>query len=603
MGSTTYEPSSPVRARHEVRSARSRDVSTTATAGGNGRAAGPASRALEALVLAVVKESKALAPNGFVERAGPTSPGPYRIDTGRLLGARPDADAIADIADRLRALVEIDEVVVRSPSVFVRPAAHFLHSVVLPGIGEPGADPAARGEPWIVCFSNPNANKPLHVGHLRICFIGMAMARMLEAEGHPVVRCQMISDYGIHIAQAVVAYRRWGGDDTPHSSGMKPDLFVGMLYARYHRELEASPDEAASLRAEAIEVLRAVEAGDEETVALSRRVTDWAVDGIDDTYRRIGTSHNSEFYESETLPVGRRLITEALDQGVFARRPDGSIVVDLSWVEVGTVTLVRNDATPLVFTQLLGSWLTRDRLYPRSRLLVVTGEQWKAGNDAMKEILHRCGYEHASEVTEPHYVGMVCTPDGTISSRRRNAATADDVLDQLTDFVESRCGIDFGSPMPRYLRNVAEQFAVALLKYSVLRITRGRPVVFDDARVTGDDYAKFRKIVTTLARLDRVLLDAPPAAAGPSAEATTVMVALDGLAGAVARARERRDPAELTRFLDLVCERVALWLDHAGAADTDLARAADAVIRRCFHLLDIQVPALLGALGSGAARA
>jgi arginyl-tRNA synthetase len=94
----------------------------------------------------------------------------------------------------------------------------------------------------MVEYSSPNTNKPLHLGHLRNNFLGYSVAEILKANGHKVVKTQVINDRGIHICKSMLAWERFspvnaqGERETPENTGLKGDKLVGKYYVVFDQE-------------------------------------------------------------------------------------------------------------------------------------------------------------------------------------------------------------------------------------------------------------------------------------------------------------------------------------------------------------------------------
>jgi arginyl-tRNA synthetase len=223
--------------------------------------------------------------------------------------------------------------------------------------GRFGANGELAGQRVVVEFSSPNTNKPLHLGHMRNDAIGMAVARILEACGAEVLRVNLINDRGIHICKSMLAYRRFGEGRTPESLGQKSDHLVGDYYVRYAKW--AAEDPGAEAQAQAL--LLAWEQGDPQVRELWGTMNRWAIEGINQTYRKTGVGFDKVYRESETYLLGRAEILAGLERGVFQRDPDGSVWVDLTAQGLDRVLL----ATPPVRDQDVGTAVQRHRDWPQ----------------------------------------------------------------------------------------------------------------------------------------------------------------------------------------------------------------------------------------------
>jgi arginyl-tRNA synthetase len=235
---------------------------------------------------------------------------------------------------------------------------------------QPATAPVATGGPRqvVVEYSSPNTNKPLHLGHLRNNFLGYSVAEILKATGARVTKANLVNDRGIHICKSMIAYQHFGHGETPATAGLKGDHLAGKYYVLFERhyreeirqlEAEGVSNEVAKKRApliaEAQQMLQAWEAGDEAVVSLWRRMNGWVYEGFDETYRTIGVDFDKFYYESETYLLGKERVEEGLQKGVFFRKDDGSVWVDLQAEGLDEKLLLRADGTSVYITQDLGT--------------------------------------------------------------------------------------------------------------------------------------------------------------------------------------------------------------------------------------------------------
>ena len=529
-----------------------------------------------------------------VEPTSKNAPGDFRIDLRPLLGDGEQAgkEVSREWAARVAEAPWIDQAVGVPPRIYFTPRLDVLSSAVVDGIYDErrtyGTGEAHAGEKIIVSYNSPNANKALHLGHLRVCFMGMAMANLLDAGGYEVLRSEMLSNYGIHICQAIAAYERWGDGATPESTGMKGDHFVAQWYAMFHARLAEVPE----LEEHATTLLQRMEAGDEKLLAFNEQFTEWSIEGIFATYERIGAFHDFRFRELDTLPIAMRLIAQALLRGDCLRRPDGSVYVDLEDKGLGTVTILRRDGTPLVFTQLLAVWVRREQLHPEHSVMHVTGDQWTAGVNALLEILKRFGCERAGSMTEGVYFGMVKLPEGKMRSREGIVVGADMVLDRLRDRMIETWAEAAPGPIDHFQVDVSERLGLAVVKYWLLGFKRHAYITYDEEVMWRDGRAGLAAIVRTLRSAEET--EHPTVAATPPSKAAALarrelLLRLNGMPKIVAQALERRDPADIVNYLDDVCRRAG-QCDRQAPLDAATWRSIGIVVRRGLGILDIKLP-------------
>jgi arginyl-tRNA synthetase len=530
-----------------------------------------------------------------VEPCSKNAPGDFRFDLRPLLGAGEQAtkEACRDAAAKVAEADWIDQAVGVPPRVYLTPRLDVLAAQVVDGIYDErrtyGTGDEHAGKKVIVSYNSPNANKALHLGHLRVCFMGMAMANLLDARGYETLRSEMLSNYGIHICQAIAAYERWGDGSTPESTGMKGDHFVAQWYAMYHARLAEVPE----LEDHAATLLQRMEAGDDKLLAFNEQFTEWSIAGIFETYERIGAFHDFRFRELDTLPIAMRLITQALLRGECLRRPDGSVYVDLDDKSLGQVTILRRDGTPLVFTQLLAVWVRREQLHPYHEVMHVTGDQWTAGVNALLEILRRFGCERAGSMTEGVYFGMVKLPEGKMRSREGIVVGADMVLDRLRDRMIDEWAAAAPGPIDHFQRNVSEQLGLAVVKYWLLGFKRHAYITYDEEVMWREGRAGLAAVVRVLRGVEEAEAEQPtgdtPGSKSAALARRELLLRLNAMPRVVGQALERRDPADIVHYLDDVCRRAA-QCNRQALLDAATWRAVGIVVRRSLALLDIVLP-------------
>jgi len=548
--------------------------------------AGPAERALAALI------ERATGIAVEVERAAPNAPTEFRVDARE---ADPDAnpkDAARTLAKTLADVDGIEAALAIPPRVYVRPADRLVVDAVTRATEREGDRygwQPPRGEPMVFSIGCPNANKPLHVGHLRNLFLGKAASRLYETQGYDITTTEELSNFGLHIAQALVAYKRWGAGEEP--GGAKKDHWVGRWYTRFHSERAALTTydddgnyEITELDTEAAELLRKQWAGDPDEVALNARVTEWAIEGIRETYLRIGMVHDFVLRELEALPAAMELLDRAMANGTAPSRPDGSVYMDLDDAGLGEVTLLRRDGTPLSLVFFVAIWVRRAQLHPHGRVVRITGEQWRESFTQFLEILRRLGHAPIADGTDGIWYGMIRSPDGKIRSREGTEVSADALLDGFRDRFVAEWE---GEP---YHRETAERLAVALMKAFILGKRREDTITYDNDGVWNDTVPRLARLLAVLR-----LAEEPPAAArepeGKAAQRAVLdlALALNALPWVFARAASRYDAADVVTHADRIA-RAALDCARRGVLDPALARATGRALRNALYALDVALP-------------
>ncbi|MDQ1436721.1 MAG: lysine N6-hydroxylase [Acidimicrobiaceae bacterium] len=551
---------------------------------------GPAARALLGRLIAADRRWA----QARVQRC--TKPvGDLRIDVGRVLGDndRPSRAACEAAADDVRGIDGVDLVTVIPPRLYVRLSAAFFSNAVADAVlsRKPGYAPIAhehdaRGDRVIVSFSNPNANKPLHLGHLRNNFLGMAIANLLAAQGLHPYRVERLSDWGIHLCHALLGILTWPEGDSPEAAGLKGDHFVGRHLVRFHQANHGEPaedsDDATPLERQARELLVRLDAGDPPLQAAHDRMTQWVRNGFRETYERIGTLFDDHVREADGLIGVRALLAQAVIDGTCQRRADGSVFIDLTNAGLWDVTLLRGDGTATVYAQQLGAMLSLWERMPVQRTVVVFGRDWEEPFKATCALFARLGLPGAADIEGISH-GMVGMPDGRMRSRYGNAVTADGLLDTVrTDLVARWPGRLPASWFED--QSAREQVAVGLVKYYLLRVERSKDVVYDEEQLWDGVLPRFAALVRTLT----MLASRPRQRQVPDADLRPLLQVLDAFPETVRRASDRRDPVLLVRFVDDVCRHVAASGVELGSPR--VAEAALLVLRRALDLLGIDLP-------------
>jgi len=306
-----------------------------------------------------------------------------------------------------------------------------------------GFIPPGGGPPIVIEYSSPNTNKPLHLGHIRNNLLGFSVAMLLAANGKTVKKVNLVNDRGIHICKSMLAWQRWGGGETPESTGIKGDHLVGKYYVKFDQEYRIQvaemvrdgmkPDEAekqAPLIREIQEMLLKWEAHDEEVLILWKLMNGWVYKGFDVTYKTLGVDFDKMYYESETYLHGKRLVEEGIQSGACERDIDGSVWVDLSGDGLDRKLLLRADGTSVYMTQDLGTAQIRYDGFNPEKLIYVVGNEQNYHFDVLKLVLRKLGRSWAETIHHLSY-GMVELPEGKMKSREGKVVDADDLMEEM----------------------------------------------------------------------------------------------------------------------------------------------------------------------------
>ncbi len=337
-----------------------------------------------------------------------------------------------------------------------------------------GHGDALRGRKIMIEFSSPNTNKPLHLGHLRNNIIGESLARVSRAAGAETRSANLINDRGIHICKSMSAYRRFGNGETPETARKKPDHFVGEWYMRFARWSKEYP----SAEHEASEMLRAWERGDDTVRALWKKMNEWAIKGMEETYRRTGISFDRIDLESDTYREGKEAVSQGLRKGCFYRSDDGAIMVDLGDIGLDSKVLLRGDGTSLYLTQDIGTAIRRREDWPFDKLIYVVASEQRYHFQVFFHVMKMLGYSWANHLHHLSY-GMVHLPEGKMKSREGVVVDADWLLDSLTDLAKEEIR---SRQLTDDSLDSAEAIALAAVHYYLLKFNPASDIIFDPKR-------------------------------------------------------------------------------------------------------------------------
>jgi arginyl-tRNA synthetase len=352
---------------------------------------------------------------------------------------------------------------------------------------------SSQGKTILIEYSSPNTNKPLHLGHIRNNLLGFSLARILSACGHRVYKTNIVNDRGIHICKSMLAWQLFGEGKTPSDTGMKGDHFVGKYYVEfekaYKKEISELMSEGLSageasgrseLMAGARQMLRKWEAGDSDTVELWKRMNGWVYEGFDLTYEALGVDFDRIYYESDTYKPGREIVMEGLEKGIFYRKEDGSVWVNLASDSLDEKLLLRADGTAVYITQDLGTAVQRYKDFKFDRQYYVVGNEQNYHFQVLKLILEKLGYEWAGGIHHFSY-GMVNLPEGKMKSREGKVVDADDLIDTM--IITAREMSDELGKLHDYgdeeKSKIHRKIGMAALKYFILKVDPRKNMMFN----------------------------------------------------------------------------------------------------------------------------
>ena len=494
------------------------------------------------------------------------------------------------------------------------------------GIHKPDADAPL----WMIEYSSPNTNKPLHLGHVRNNLLGWAVANIEEACGKKVVKTNIVNDRGIHICKSMLAWLKWGNGETPETSGKKGDHLIGdyyVLFDKHYREeikeltakfvaegmepgeAEEKAKKEAPLIVEAHEMLVKWEQNDPEVRGLWRKMNEWVYAGFDETYKMMGVSFDKIYYESDTYLEGKEKVEEGLEKGFFYRRPDNSVWADLTAEGLDEKLLLRSDGTSVYMTQDIGTAKLRFQDFPIDKMIYVVGNEQNYHFQVLAILLDKLGFKWGKDLVHFSY-GMVELPNGKMKSREGTVVDADDLMAAM--IAEARQTSDelgkFADMTEEEKQEVARIVGLGALKYFILKVDARKNMLFnpDESIDFNGNTGPF--IQYTYARIRSILRKAE--AEGLTAEAvkgtpletkeTDLIQKISQYADAVAQAGKDFSPSGIATYCyELTKQFNQFYHDYSILnAETEelkkqrllIARNVAKTIKNAMTLLGIEVP-------------
>lgn len=354
-------------------------------------------------------------------------------------------------------------------------------------------DLAKKQTKIVVEYSSPNTNKPLHLGHLRNNFLGWSIAEILKVNGYEVSKTCIVNDRGVHICKSMIAWELYSNGDTPESTGIKGDHFVGDYYVRFSNEhkkemqelIEAGETKEQAERNAPImqktqQMLVDWENGKPEVMELWQKMNSWVYKGFDATYKRIGSDFDKIYYESETYLLGRKFVEEGLEKGVFYRKDDGSVWIDLTAEGLDEKLVLRKDGTSVYITQDLGLADEKYKDFHYDQSMYIIADEQNYHMKVLKLILQKLGKPYADGIFHLSY-GMVELPSGRMKSREGTVVDADDLIDEMVNVAAAKTQ-ELGKVKDfteEELKELYDTLAVGALKFFLIKVDPKKRMVFN----------------------------------------------------------------------------------------------------------------------------
>ena len=480
----------------------------------------------------------------------------------------------------------------------------------------------ASGRTMMIEYSSPNTNKPLHLGHIRNNLLGYSVATILKANGHNVIKVNLVNDRGIHICKSMLAWQLYGNGETPASSGMKGDHLVGKYYVEFDKHYKAqikelmaegkSEEEAkksAPILLQAQEMLRKWEAKDAEVYGLWETMNGWVYEGFDVTYKALGVDFDKVYYESQTYLLGKSLVEDGLKRGVFFRKEDNSVWIDLEADGLDQKLLLRGDGTSVYMTQDLGTALSRFEENNLDDMVYVVGNEQNYHFQVLKLVLKKLGYEWSDNIFHLSY-GMVELPEGKMKSREGTVVDADDLIADMVgtarEMSDELGKLDGASE--EEAAAISEMVGLGALKYFLLKVDPKKTMLFDPKESIDFNGNTGPFIQYTHARIRSIMRKAEEAGINSDnyteatllAEEVELIKALNDYPAAVRTAGEQFAPSVIAAYAyELAKQFNGYYHDHSILKEENsavrslrlkLASEVARVIRSAMALLGINVP-------------
>lgn len=470
-------------------------------------------------------------------------------------------------------------------------------------------------------YSSPNTNKPLHLGHVRNNLLGYSLSRIMTANGYNVVKTNIVNDRGIHICKSMLAWQKWGEGITPEKAGKKGDHLIGDFYVAFDKHYKAEvaelmekgmskeeAEKASPLMAEAHEMLKKWEAGDEEVRSVWRMMNEWVYAGFDETYKRLGVDFDKIYYESETYLEGKEKVLEGLEKGIMYRKEDNSVWADLTNDGLDHKLLLRSDGTSVYMTQDIGTAKLRYQDYPIDKMIYVVGNEQNYHFQVLSLLLDKLGFKWGKDLVHFSY-GMVELPDGKMKSREGTVVDADDLMDEMISTAKETSAelgkLDDCSA--EEADNISRIIGLGALKYFILKVDPRKNMTFNPKESIDFNGNTGPFIQYTYARIQSLLRKVAEAGISetfanvtPQEKEITLIQRLADFPSVVEEAGKSYSPALIANYVyDLVKEYNQFYHDcqimkeaneDLRAFRISLSRTVGNVIARATSLLGMEVP-------------
>jgi len=484
-----------------------------------------------------------------------------------------------------------------------------------------GITPPKENEKAVMVeYSSPNTNKPLHLGHIRNNLLGYSVAEIIKASGKKVYKTQIINDRGIHICKSMLAWQRFGNGETPENTGLKGDKLVGNYYVKFDQEYkkeiaqlisegktEEEAKKTAPLLVEAQQMLLKWEAGDKAIVSLWKTMNQWVYKGFDETYTALGVDFDKNYFESDTYLLGKDIVVDGLEKGIFFKKEDGSVWIDLTDEGLDEKIVLRADGTAVYMTQDIGTAIERFKDFDLDELVYTVGNEQDYHFKVLFLILEKLGFNWGNNCYHLSY-GMVDLPSGKMKSREGTVVDADDLMVEMTNTARS-ISQELGK-LDGYSNEEKETLyntiGLGALKYFILKVDPKKRILFDPEESVDFAGNTGPFIQYTYARIQSILRKATfdysevNLTIDLHQKERSLIKQLQLFTEVIQSAAKNHSPALIANYTyDLVKEYNSLYQtlpilgnenEHEKIFRTQLSSKVSEVIKTAFRLLGINVP-------------
>ncbi len=479
----------------------------------------------------------------------------------------------------------------------------------------------STGKKIMVEYSSPNANKPLHLGHLRNNFLGWSVAEILKAAGNEVVKTCIVNDRGIHICKSMIAWKLFANGATPASTNTKGDLFVGNYYVKFNDEYKRQIDELiasgkdkeyaeknASIMLQAQQMLLDWEAGKPDVIELWRMMTNWVYKGLDETYKKIGSDFDKIYYESQAYLLGKDMVDLGLEKKVFNQKEDGSVWIDLTKDGLDEKIVRRKDGTSVYITQDIGLIINKYEEFHCEESIYVVGDEQNYHFKVLKLIAQKMNLPSADGIYHLNY-GMVELPTGKMKSREGTVVDADDLIDEMLNIAKQKTE-ELGKVKDfteAELKELYETIGLGALKFFLLRVDPKKRMIFNPEEsidfhgFTGPfiqyTYARIKSILRKLSDENHINSDCENLLLTLEKQ---LIIQLEQFPSIIEESAAAHDPSKIAIYIFTLAKIFnSFYTEHSIAnAESDdkkklrlqIAIFTAAIIKKGMSLLGIKVP-------------